>query len=235
MFFAARYVGGLSTSRSHKGDKDAAKPVELIDVKQQREALKMLEEHVFSDEPFDFPPELYSYMATSNWRHWGSSSLGSRKDFPIHDVISMWQGRIIDQLLSSTTLERMHDTELKAADDAEVLTTAELMERLSKSVFKELDEVKKGDYSNRQPAISSLRRNLQREYLRKLSYLAMGNTYAPDDCQTVAYLELSDLKDKMEKLLEADLGLDTYTRAHLRESANRIEKVLDARLTLSSP
>lgn len=235
MFFAARYVGGLHTSRSHKGDEDAPPPVAVVEAERQREALKLLEERVFSDSSFDFPPEIFSFMGTSNWRHWGSNSLGTRKDFPIHDVIAMWQGRILDQLLSSTTLIRMHDMELKADLDTEVLTTAELMERLSNSVFAELETVEEGDYSNRRPAISSLRRNLQREYLRKLAYLAMGDTYAPGDCQTVAYLQLEDLKDKMEELLEADVKLDTYTRAHLKESASRIEKVLDARLTLQSP
>ncbi|MBP89355.1 MAG: hypothetical protein CMJ64_22025 [Planctomycetaceae bacterium] len=234
MSFVARYVGGLHTSRSHKGDKDAKAPIELVDVAKQREAFDLLEEQVFSDKPFQFPPELYKYLATSRWNHWGTSS-STRKDFPLHDVISMWQTRVMDQLTSSTVLERIHDTELKMPADQDVLTTAELIERLTKAIFAELGAVEEGEYSNRKPAISSIRRNLQREYLRKLSNLAMGRTFAPDDCQTIAFAELSSLEASMSQLLKSNVKLDSYSRAHLQESASRIGKVLEARLSLSSP
>ena len=71
MFFAARYVGGLETSRSHKGDKDAKPPVSLLPAEKQRAALDLLQEQVFGDKAFQFPSELYPYLAKSNWNHWG--------------------------------------------------------------------------------------------------------------------------------------------------------------------
>jgi len=234
MFFVARYVGGLNTSRSHQGDKDAKPPIELIDVAQQRAALTLLEEQVFSDKPYQFPEDLYQYLATSNWNHWGTSG-ANRKDFPIHDVVSMWQTRVLDQLTSSTVLERIHDIELKASPDVDVLTTAELIERLTKSIFSEVDTIKEGDFTTRKPAISSLRRSLQREYLRTLSNLAMGRTSAPDDCQTIAYADLSSLEAGIGQMLKSNVKLDSYSRAHLVESASRIRKVLDADLSLYSP
>jgi hypothetical protein len=43
------------------------------------------------------------------------------------------------------------------------------------------------------------------------------------------------LKDQIDKLLDGDVELDSYSRAHLKESSDRIEKVLDAQLTLASP
>ena len=234
MYFAARYVGGMHTSRSHKGDKESGAPFKPVEIKRQREALALLEDGVFSDKPFQFPPELYNYLAASNWSHWGTSN-ALRKDFPVHDVISMWQERILYQLLSPVTLTRIHDMELSIPADEEALTAAELIERLTAAIFAEVDEMPEGEFSNRKPAISSLRRNLQRVYLSELSNLAMGRTSAPDDCQTVAYAQLSDLKQRMEKALEGDGELDAYSRAHLQESASRIEKVLDARFTLTSP
>ena len=234
MFFAARSVGGLDLNRSHKGDKDAKPPIALVPADKQRAALDLLQEQVFSDKPFLFPAELYQYLAASNWSHWGVSS-SDRKDYPAHDQIALWQNRILDQLLSSVTLDRMHDSELKAPPTEDVLTTAELVERLTKSIFAELDAVKEGDFNNRKPAISSLRRNLQREYLRKLSSMAMGQTGAPVDCQTLAYAELASVEAKMRQLLKSNVKLDTYTRAHLEESADRIVKVRDARFTLDRP
>jgi len=158
-----------------------------------------------------------------------------RTDFPVHDVISMWQDRILQQLLSPLTLDRLHDTELELPADQDALTTPELLGRLTKAIFAETDKMPEGDYTNRKPAISSLRRNLQRSYLKRLSHVAMGDSGAPEDCQTVAYAELSALEGRLNSVLKSNAKLDPYSRAHLEESASRIHKVLDARLTLATP
>jgi hypothetical protein len=235
MFFAARYIGGLKTSRSHKGDKDAPPPFEVIPATAQREALELLEEQVFSDKPFQFPAELYNHLAPTFWNHWGTEYI-DRVDYAAHDVILMWQDRILSKLLSSLTLTRLHDAELKVSADADALTVAELLERLTKAIFAETESVTSGEFTNRKPAISSLRRNLQRTYLGKLADLALGRSSLlenapPEDAQTIAYLQLTDLKGQVDELLEKeDLALDTYSRAHLLETSARIEKVLDARM-----
>ena len=105
-------------------------------------------------------------------------------------------------LLSSLTLTRLHDSELKVPADQDAFTTAELLERLTKTIFAETDKLE-GEFTNRKPAISSLRRNLQRSYLKKA--------------------------------LVGKAKLDSYTQAHLAESASRIRKVVDARLQLIAP
>ena len=149
----------------------------------------------------------------------------------------MWQDMILQQVMSSLTLTRLHDSELKVPENEDALTTAELLERLTNSVFsetellgKEKDEV---EYTNRKPAISSLRRNLQRAYLRRLSKLSLGHTTAPEDCQTVSFMEITRLKTRIDQILASDLKLDGYSRAHLQETSSRITKVLDARMMIS--
>lgn len=237
LYFASRYVGGLKTSRSHRGDKDGRMPVGLVDAKQQRDVLALLEENVFSDKSYQFSPELYNALGWNNWSHWGKEP-AQRKDFGVHDNVLMWQERVIGQLLNSVTLERLHDGELRAAPDADVLTTAELIERITKSIFSEVDTTKEGEYSARKPAISSFRRNLQRSYLKTLANLSLGNAGAPQDCQTVAYDQLAQLHQRMNTLLQnAAIAskLDPYSRAHLQESAARIQKVLDAKLSIDAP
>ncbi|HTQ37949.1 MAG TPA: zinc-dependent metalloprotease [Pirellulales bacterium] len=231
MYFASRYVGGVYVNRSHKGDKDAPAPYVVVDPKKQKEALELVEAEVFNDKPFQFPPDLYNHLSASRWDHWGAE-VPLRNDYPVHEVISMWQGRILDQLLSSLTLDRLHDSELKVPADQDAFTTPDLIDGLTKSIFSELDTLQGGDFTNRKPAISSLRRNLQRQYLTRLANLAMGNTSAPADCQTVAFAELKSLQDRMNKLLASNVKLDDYTRDHLTESSARIGKVLDAHLQL---
>ncbi len=232
MFSASRYIGGLYVSRSHKGDADAPQPLALVPVERQREALALLEKQVFSDTPFSFPPDLYNHLAASQWEHWGTD-LVERGDYPVHDVILMWQDRIVSRLLSPLTLSRLYDSELKAPADADALTAAELLERLTKAVFAEADRVKEGEFTNRKPAISSMRRNLQRAYLRRMSQLALGQTSAPADCQTVAFAELGRLKTRIDSLLAGQAKLDSYTRAHLEETSARITKVVDARMLVA--
>jgi hypothetical protein len=232
MFATARYIGGLHVSRSHKGDKDAPKPLEVVSVDKQREALALLEEQVFSDKPFSFPPDLYNQLAASQWEHWGSDIV-ERGDYPVHDIILMWQERIVSRLLSPLTLSRLYDSELKVPADADALTAAELLERVTKAVYSEVDTVKEGEYTNRKPAISSLRRNLQRNYLRRMSQLALGQTSAPEDCQTIAFAELGRLKTRIDSMLTGEAKLDSYSKAHLEETSARITKVIDARMLVS--
>ena len=234
MHFVSRYVGGLHTSRSHKGDKDGRPPFAVVEPQRQRDALALLEQQVFNDTPFQFPPELYNQLAATSWNHWGLPT-AKRKDFAVHDVILMWQGQILAHLLSPVTLERIHDAEIKVPADKDTFTTAELLERLTKAVFAEVDQLKPGEYTNRKPAITSLRRNLQRSFLKQLANLALGHSGAPEDCQTLAYVELAGLRGRIDKLVGGKIKLDAYTRAHLQESSNRIQRVLDAKLAVTSP
>lgn len=256
LFFASRYVGGLYVNRDHKGDPNGRPPFEIVPADKQRAALKLLSERIFNDKPFAFPPSLYNYLAATRWSHWGVRE-PERTDYAVHDVILMWQQRVLDQLLSSLTLKRLHDAELKIDADKDVLTVAELIDTLTKSIYSELGTIKAGEYTNRKPAISSVRRNLQRTYLKRLSNLAIGpqgssallalmggsgggmslssSSSVPEDVQSLAYAELKKLETSMTKVLDGDVKLDAYTSAHLTESRERIRKVLEAQLTTTRP
>ncbi len=235
-FFAARHIGGLYVNRSHKGDKNGPAPFVVVPAEVQRKAMALVEKQMFSDKPFDFPPELYNHLAASRWNHWGTFQR-TRLDYPVHQVISVWQDRVLDYLFSSLTLTRLHDSELKIPADEDAFTAAELLDRLTNSIFAEVDNLEPGkEFTTRKPAIGSLRRNLQRSYLSKLSQLAMGGTGSPEDCQTIAFMELQELQEKIEKnLKQKNLKLDAYSKAHLTETASRIEKVLDAHFELARP
>jgi hypothetical protein len=109
-FFAARFPGGVHVHRDHKGDPNQRAPFEAVAPAQQRDAMKLLAETAFGTPSYD--PKLLNHLAASRWSHWGMNDL-SRLDYPIHDTIGMMQGRLLGQLLSGTTLTRLHDSELK--------------------------------------------------------------------------------------------------------------------------
>jgi len=227
MFAASRYVGGIYCTRSHRGDPHARAPYEVVDAETQRRALDLLSRRMFSDEAFDLPAELYSQLAVTYWNHWGSQ-ISERTDFPVHDSILVWQDRLLEKLLSSLTLTRLHDSELLVPADQDAFTVAELFQRLTDSIFAEVWSTDAARYTNRQPAISSLRRNLQQAYLARVTRIALDQQEMPSDCQTIATLQLSRLSQDISKLLASDVVLDTYSQAHLAETAVRIEKVLAA-------
>lgn len=148
----------------------------------------------------------------------------------------MWQDRILDQLLSSSTLSRIRDSELKVPADQDAFTTAELLDRLTKAIMAELTATGPGDYTPRKPAVASLRRGLQRSYVTRLAGLAMSSAPSLPDAQALATMHLRAIDESIGALLaKQDVKLDDISRAHLTELRARIETVLDADLSLPRP
>ena len=235
MLFGARLVGGLHTSRSHKGDAGAQLPFRVVDAQKQRDALALLEAQMFSAQPFSFPPELLNQLVPTKWNHWGASS-PEREDYAIHDVVLMWQERALNQLLDPLTLERIRDGELKVPADQDAFTQAELLDRLTNAILSELGTTGPGQYTARKPAIGSLRRGLQREYVAHLGRLALGSAAGTPDVQALAATQLRTIDGRIGALLtKAEVALDPYSVAHLSDTQARIRKVLDARIDLPRP
>ncbi len=234
MHFVARFIGGVHVYRDHKGDTNARPPFVPTDPKKQREALTFLEKNILGPEAFQIPPKLYDFLAPHHWSQWGKKT-PKRPDVAVHDTVLSMQDKVLAQVMSPVTLSRVLDTEYKVPADQDAFTAAELLDRLTATVFKETENLKEGKFTNRKPAIDSLRRNLQQRYFRRLADLALGKTSAPADCQTLAAAELDQLEARLREVLGGKAQLDDYTRAHLSELAARIRKVLDARLDLERP
>ncbi len=235
MYNASRLVGGLVGSRSHRGDANAKPPFTVVTAKQQRDALDLLAAEMFGTKPFSFSPELYNQLAASRWMHWGTEEV-DREDYPVHDVILMWQDRVLGRLLDPLVLDRVRDNELKVPADADALALAELFEKLSQAVMAEVTAAGPGEYTARKPLINSLRRGLQRAFVARLAGIAMSGGASNADAQALAADQLRSLSAGIEAVLaKEDVKLDTASRAHLAELRERIGKVLDARLTLPRP
>lgn len=235
MHFASRLVGGIETSRSHKGDDNAPSPFRVISARQQRDAVALLEKQMFAAEPFTFPPALLNQLVATKWLHWGATPV-AREDYAIHEVVLMWQDRILGNLLDPATLSRIRDSELKVAADEDAFTTAELLDRLTTAIMKEVTGTGPGDYTPRKPAVASLRRGLQRAYVTRLAGLAMSSAPSLPDAQPLATMHLRRIDESIDALLaKDDVKLDDVSRAHLGELRARIETVLDADLNLARP
>ncbi|MEH1849209.1 MAG: zinc-dependent metalloprotease [Nostoc sp.] len=225
IYYTTKYIGGQSFYRIHpseipSGVSQHRLPFEPVPVEEQRQALETLQKYVFAEDALSFSPELLNKLAPSRWRHWGSSPQVGRLDFPIHDLVLFMQGSVLRDLLSSDRLSRLKDIELKTKPE-NALTLPELFDTLQSDIWTEVIKPK-----GKPMKISSLRRGLQRQYLDILSGMVLRKESVPEDARTLAWYKLKQLDEKLKGVNSED----EYTKAHLLETRDRIEKVLNAPL-----
>ncbi|MBI5758923.1 MAG: zinc-dependent metalloprotease [Planctomycetales bacterium] len=236
MQFVARFPGGIYMHRDHKGDANGRTPHKLVEPAKQREAMKLISESAFQFNFDNLPPDTFNFLAASRWSHWGLRD-SRRLDYSPHTTVALVQEQILFQLLASTTLVRLYDGELKVAPDGDAYTMAEHIRLVVESIFTEWrDAPKPGNYSNRKPYVNSFRRNLQRSAVKELAaivQLPFGDT--PEDARTLSRFHLGELDKQITTLLTTkDLNLDDYTKSHLLDCQERIQKVLKASLIIQT-
>lgn len=228
-FLAASHVGGESIHRDHKGDKGARDPLVPIKGNKQREALKFLQEKIFTDTPFQFPPDQLRKLGADRWLHWGNEAAMRNVTYNLNDRILGVQRVALFELLNNNTLLRVQENVAKADLGDQSLQLGELFRSLSDSIFGDLPTAEKA------PAYKAtvIRRNLQRTYANELIRLAV-RPGAPADARSLARLHLRELYKKTDALLQLPKGpTDDTTRAHLEDLKEQIDKALKATVTIT--
>lgn len=226
------WIGGVHVYRDKKGDAGDRAPLQVVPVAQQRAAIDFVVNTAFNDEAFGLTTELLQRMSTDKWLDGGARQAVSDPDWPIHDRIAGIQSSALTSLLNPSTLRRVYDNEFRIAADQDALTLPELLETVTSAIWGELDQEVTVAASARKPAISSLRRNLQREHVKRLVDLAMTNSGSNQAYKPISNLARAGLRAMLNKV-NAFVGanadkLDAYTAAHLAEIQTSITKALDA-------
>lgn len=231
----ARWVGGAYVYRDKKGDPNGRSPIEVVDAESQREALAFVIENSFRDEAYGLTTEMLRHMTVDKWYdEAGMNDIFTDPTFTIHDTVSGVQATALTLLMNPYTLSRVYDNEafIPAGEDA--MTLPELLGAVTEAVWNEIAEAPASKTSAREPMISSLRRNLQREHIERLIDLSIPGSSAvgPADrtISTLSTMTLTDLQSRVDGLLKsANAGrIDPYSRAHLTEVSQQIAKALDA-------
>ena len=137
-------------------------------------------------------------------------------------------------------LGRIADAEYRTGPGTDALTIAELFDKLTDAIFIELDREGAAEYTETSPAIVSVRRNLQRAFISRMSVLAsgrdlgllgallLGTDGAANDVQALARYELQKIQGKIDRHLNnPDVKLDTYSAAHLTDLKVKLMKTLE--------
>lgn len=247
-YLAAQYVGGEYTARDHRGDPDSRPPMKPIELAKQREAIKLLEREILSAKAFQFASELLRHLAPDHWRDDYYLFFGpSDYHYPVYQRVLSIQRIVLSRFLDSDVLAALQEFELHADKGEQVLRMPEVFDALTDSIWSELpaDGGKKGKLE-----ISTIRRNLQREHVRRLSRMVLGSRPspvsfeyllffdydrpAPPDARSLARHHLRSIDGRIEKALSnKNLQIDAYSRAHVEEIHDQIAKVLQASLEVN--
>lgn len=218
----SKYVGGVYTSRQVAGPQPAAL-MTPVPAGQQREALALLTREVFSSDSFRFDPAFMTRLGVDHLERLDrlDRNAPSSTDFSLATAVLTVQRAALDQLMSDTVAARLADAESKVADRRQLLSLGEVHSQLADAVWSELK-------SGRE--IDSLRRNLQREHVKRLAAgLVRPSSAVAADIRAV--------NRQVAVRLQADLqraagngALSPTTRAHLSESASVLADALRAPL-----
>jgi hypothetical protein len=248
-YLVASFVGGEHAYRDHRDDPDGRDPLVPVHAARQRKALEFLQQHILNDKYFRFPPKLLRRLAADRWSHWGNGRGGS-VDFPLHDRILGIQRVVLDHLLDGGVLSRIQNNALKTNADEQPVQISEVFRTLTDGTWGEYP-TKAAPDAKKAVASSVIRRNLQREHVKALSNLVLGERSggrgflmflgggggsAPPDARSLARLHLREIQSRITTALaEKTAPADDTTRAHLEECRERIGRVLNASLQLNEP
>ncbi|ELR70479.1 hypothetical protein C900_03733 [Fulvivirga imtechensis AK7] len=149
---ASRFIGGIYVDRSVVGQDGAKQPFTPVAYQDQKRAMQLLSENIFSPAAFDIPSDLFSHLAMQRR---GFNFSRDTEDPKIHETVLSAQRSILQHLLHENTLQRLTDTELYGND----YDLVEFMTDLNQAIF---------DADISSAAINSFRQNLQLEYTKML-------------------------------------------------------------------
>jgi hypothetical protein len=219
---AVKTVGGQYLNRDHVGDPGARPPFVPVPRKKQEEALAFIIDLMFGAQPLGISAADLRPLGAFPWAHWGyKTTFDGRVDFPYAEDILHIQTALLGALTDPYRLAVLRDAELKYGP-ADVLPMPDLFRRLSEAVWKE-------EWSAPGADVPPLRRSLQRAWLDRLTTLLVKPPdRMPADARALARMELKDLHERLAKRLAPPARFDAYTRAHLMDVKDRIEKALAA-------
>ena len=207
---AAKYVGGVIYLRDHAGSPRAS--FTPIAPERQREALKLVTEGLFRVDSFRFRPEFLARLAADPFEANGDRA------FSLPARVLGVQTQVLDRLMSDGVAARLLDSSFKIEGANKGLSLGNLYDALQASIWSDLKGA--GD-------IPLMRRNLQREHVRRVTYALTQPGNGPADARALQRANARILIGQL-KAAESRNGLSKEARAHVADSRNTLEEALKA-------
>lgn len=217
----AKYVGGVVYVRDHAGS--GRDPFTPVPAAKQRAALKLIADGLLSVDSFRLRPEFVRRLTVDQFDRFrddaGTSAI--TPDIVLTTRMLGIQRAMLDQLMSDGVATRIAEGEFRQTKDNQSFRLSELYDALQDAIWSELKTGRD---------IGSFRRNLQREYLRRIA----GTLIRPS--QTVQADSRALQRENARQLLaqirvaQTKSSYSKEARAHLAECENTLEEALKAPL-----
>ena len=214
---AARYIGGVYTSRSHRGQPGGAPPFAAIPRAEQRRAFDVIDRYVLSSHALNYPPQLLNDVAPIRYgADWSTGGI-RRTDFPIREVVAELQDAAIAALFNPASISRIANESLKETHPGQTMDLADLFAWTNAAIFDDL-----GSHT-----IAAQHRDLQRRFadleleIAFLSSGSMDQLGIPREIQALSRYELRQIRGRLDGAYRA--ATDVATRAHLDDLRSRID------------
>lgn len=212
---AAKYVGGMYTERAQPGSGTATfRPVEPA---QQRQALRFLTDELFSTASFRFRPEFLASL-TPDYIEFNRAG-----PLSVPAAVLALQTQTLDRLFDPGAARRLLELPnyLPEAQRKGSISLNEVYATLQAAVWSELKSGKD---------IDSLRRNLQREHLKRLqAVLTRPSPALPADAISLARMHAVELQGQL-RAASLRGGQSVESRAHVQDALALVTEALRATL-----
>jgi len=211
---AAKYVGGVVYYRDHAGSPRAS--FTPIEPKRQRDALKLVTDGLFKVDSFKFKPEFLTRLAADPFE----AGAGDRAAFTLGSRVLDVQKIVLDRLMSDAVASRLLDSSMKTETASKALSLSELYDGMQAAIWSELRTG--GD-------IGLLRRNLQREHVKRLVQVLTRADSGPADVRALQRQNARELVAQL-KAAQSRAGLSKEAKAHVADCLDTLEEALKAPL-----
>lgn len=222
---ATKYVGGVVHLRDHADSGRAA--LNPVPADKQRKALKLVTDGLFRAESFKLKPEFVARLVPDQYDRWFSNTTNLativNPDVSISGAVLALQRGALDHLMSDAVAARVLDAPSKMTDAKQAMALSEVYDTLQNAIWSEL--AKGGD-------INPLRRNLQREHVRRLvNMLTKPAPTTPADAKSLQRMNAQQLVVSLRGAM-GKAG-NKETKAHLSESLDLLNEALKAQMSRS--
>ncbi len=223
MELAAKHVGGVTYVRDQGGSGRA--PLTPVSAAEQRRALKLLNDNLFSRDGMGVPAELATRLTPDALER----GFQPPQDAAPEEVWLGFQKAALDRLFSDRVAGRINQAPAKLARPGEALRLSEVYDSVQATIWAEL---KSGT------DISTERRALQREHLRRVtaSLLKPSGNGANSGNADAKALHRLNAKELLGQLHSAQSSgkLSREARAHVAESESLLQEALQAKMSRPS-
>ena len=223
---AAKYVGGSELVNDHAGT--SRLPVTPIDAAKQREALTLITDGLLRSDSFKVSPEFLRKLVTDRLErnslylaNYGTP--GSLFELNLPERVLAVQRDVMNRLMSPVVARRVVENGGRSTGQrdkkTDPFTLSELYGTVQRAVW---EEARVGVDSD------VMRRNLQREHLRRLTSGLLGSSGAyPADARALLRRDARQLRDWLASASNKP-GLSAETRAHYAEASETLSEALKA-------